>query len=417
MPGETVLVVDDSPTILKLVQLVLTEAGYHVLSASDGETGLHMARDERPDLLLLDYLLPDMTGYDVWGAMSGHSAMSQLPVVILSTRADEVGERFAGASNVYDSISKPFSPEALLAVVQHTLAKAAAERGGQRRQPARVFPTPAAGTRVITAADPSPDADVADLSDVALWGDMAAVPLPDVLTLLGDQEQTGNLSVTRTGKRTGRIDLHLRDGGVDLALAVGVDDEFLLGRFLVEGGHLTAAALSEAIDRRADDATPAPRLLGADLVQRGLITDQALRDAMTSQTTALAYELLRWNEGRFAFRRGALPPAQAAEIRLGLNVDALLLEGLRRVDEWRLIEREIHDFDEIFLRDEDKLSHLGRGKLMRDELAVLELINGRHTVKDVVYASRMGSFDVTKILYRLRRSKLVRRRVPPMAVP
>ena len=86
------------------------------------------------------------------------------------------------------------------------------------------------------------------------------------------------------------------------------------------------------------------------------------------------------------------------------------------MDEWRLIEREITDFDQVYLRNDEKLATLGRGQLTRDEVGVLELVNGRNTVKDVIYASRMGSFDVSKILYRLLRSKLVRRRVPPVAV-
>src|SRR5579885_2601224 len=62
MADETVLVVDDSPTILKLVQLVLTKGGYRVATASSGEEGLVSAHDDPPALILLDYLMPDMNG-------------------------------------------------------------------------------------------------------------------------------------------------------------------------------------------------------------------------------------------------------------------------------------------------------------------------------------------------------------------
>jgi hypothetical protein len=59
---------------------------------------------------------------------------------------------------------------------------------------------------------------------------------------------------------------------------------------------------------------------------------------------------------------------------------------------------------------------MGRGRLTREELAVLELVNGKNTVKEIVRQSRMGSFDVTKMLYRLLSAKLIRKRVHPVAV-
>ena len=72
------------------------------------------------------------------------------------------------------------------------------------------------------------------------------------------------------------------------------------------------------------------------------------------------------------------------------------MEGFRRVDEWHLIEREIDDFDVVFLRNEDAVAQIGRGRLTREELAVLELVNGKNTVKDIVRQSRMGSFEVAR---------------------
>jgi hypothetical protein len=109
-------------------------------------------------------------------------------------------------------------------------------------------------------------------------------------------------------------------------------------------------------------------------------------------------------------------PAVAVEAALGLSVEGILMEGFRRVDEWHLIEREIDNFDVVFLRNEDALAQIGRGRLTREELAVLELVNGKNTVKEIIRQSRMGSFDVTKMLYRLLSIKVLRRREMPVAV-
>ena len=139
---------------------------------------------------------------------------------------------------------------------------------------------------------------------------------------------------------------------------------------------------------------------------------------MARQTAELAYETLRWPAGFFQFRRtgeGQLP-AVARNAALQMNVDRMLLEGYRRVDEWRVIEREISSFNEVFVRNESKIADVPRGTFTRDELAVLDQIDGRQSVREIVRKLRMGSFDVSKTFFRFRRARLVRRRVVPTAV-
>ena len=92
------------------------------------------------------------------------------------------------------------------------------------------------------------------------------------------------------------------------------------------------------------------------------------------------------------------------------------MEGFRRVDEWHLIEREIDDFDQVFVRNDDTVKAMGPERLTREEQIVLELVNGKNSVKDIIRQSRMSSFDVSKMLYRLLSIKLVRKRVSAVAV-
>jgi hypothetical protein len=193
-----------------------------------------------------------------------------------------------------------------------------------------------------------------------------------------------------------------------------VPDEFLLGRFLVSGGHITEETLTKVINDRKQDGSE--ELLGAYLCSRALLSPTNLRKAMAKQTAALLFESLRWSSGHFSFRVQAELPAIARDAALALPVDGLILEGLRRVEEWRVIEQEIGDFDMTFVRNEDKLATFGRGQLLREEAAISDLVNGRNTVRDLIQISKMGSYDVTQILFRLLRSKLIRRRVAPVVV-
>src|SRR5678816_3543846 len=92
MAGELVLVIDDSPTITKVVQLVLTKAGYQVNTAADGEAGLESVREKRPDLILLDFVMPRMNGYHFCRELVADSKLRDIPVVLMSAKGDQVGE-------------------------------------------------------------------------------------------------------------------------------------------------------------------------------------------------------------------------------------------------------------------------------------------------------------------------------------
>jgi CheY-like chemotaxis protein len=398
MPDENILVVDDSPTILKLVEITLAKAGFHVSTADCGEVGILAATERPPDLLLLDYLLPDLNGDDVCRAISGNVALAAVP--------EEAGACFSSLASVVDILPKPFSPDALLAVVNHALEK-------RQRQP-----IPSSGEQpdnldvvgLLPKADEEKPAGLPIGSDgAALVGDLAVVSIADVLLLLQDRQHSGTL---RLRGKDASIEICVNKGRIDFAGARGVADEFLLGHFLVRGGQIERARLDEVLEERR--ATPGGGLLGADLCRRGLITEIGLRRAMTQQTTALVFEGLRWGKGSFSFHPAAEASPAAREATLSLPIDGLIMQGLRRVDEWRVIGQEIENFDMVFVRNEDKIASFDDHRLLREEATVLEIVNGKNTVRDIVSLSKMGSYDVTQVLFRLLRCKFIRRRVAPM---
>jgi DNA-binding response OmpR family regulator len=471
MAGELVLVIDDSPTITKVVQLVLTKAGYQVQTAADGEQGLVAVREKRPELILLDFVMPRMNGYQFCRELAADAKLRDIPVILMSAKGDQVGERFVKVMGIVDYITKPFSPEAITAVVQHAIGKYAAGHDeenpslvtgedlaatddadrsharsaamGQIRSQvsdvisARVsalFSLAASATsdgeKITTDAAAIADAVKTALDDGALSrtlgsidltlfgegmpglrGDLRVVPLAEVLQLLDVQEQSGVLTVERSGAR---VDIYFRRGRVDQAIADGVPDEFLLGRFVTDAELMTRADFEGFLESRAGGS--GQRLIGQQLVKLGHLAEADLKACLTRQSSELIYEILRWRHGRFRFSAGMELPPPVIDAALGLDVEAVLMEGYRRVDEWHLIERAIDNFDVVFLRNEDSVAQMGRGRLTREELAVLELVNGKNTVKDIVRKSRMGSFEVSKMLYRLLSIKLVRRRVLPVAV-
>ena len=211
------------------------------------------------------------------------------------------------------------------------------------------------------------------------------------------------------------IDVCFRAGRIELALAHGIGEEFLLGRYLVEVSTMSRQDLDLFLEgRQPSSRTGKP--IGQQLVKMNYVNDGEVKEALVRQTQERIFELLRWPSGKFAFSTTRELPPLATDAALGLDVDGILMEGFRRVDEWHLIEREIDDFDAVFLRNEEAVQNVGRARLTREELAVLELVNGKNTVKDIVRQSRMASFDVSKMLFRLLSIKVIRRRVAPVAV-
>lgn len=703
MPGETVLVIDDSPTIQKVVQLVLTKAQYRVETARDGEEGLEKTRAVKPDLILLDFVMPRMNGYQFCRELANEPELKDIPVVLMSAKGDQVGERFVSVMGIVDYITKPFSPDAITTMVQQTLAKftrpggtldepladgdgagddidpaellraaerqrhdamdqarlriadalravleaqaasadAEAEAGAEASEPAAAdesggptaadgddedlgadgdgddedeededfyddddddeptrsrpsaaliaevdeitavggvpppnkppatpagagdsggSPEAAATTPMATGpagigANLSDDADTGlieridldtvefsgdvgellpsgppdiamgtaggeaaatipvrmrpkpddapagtiplrlsdlvvtseeqpattmplDMSDVQVLrsqasdsdelgdsgdagaqaapalapvlvagqldvhslvaqaladplladivrtaaaslraadpppsfsGDIRLVPIAHVLQLLDAQSQTGVLRLENEGKR---LEISYRKGRIEQALGTGFSDEYLFGRVVVGLGLMTQEDFEGFLASR----TPGKKLIGTQLVMLGYCSELERQRALVKQTSELIFEALRWRAGAFEFERTTELPVRAVDAALALDVEALLMEGLRRVDEWHLIEREVADFDLVFLRNEQALAQLGRNRLTREEQIILDLVNGKNTVKDIVRKSRRGSFDVSQMLVRLSSINLVRRRVAPVVV-
>lgn len=383
MAGERIVVIDDSPTIIKMVQLILSRAGYSIEAADDGEAGLQAIRRQRPDLVLLDYMMPRLNGYQVCRELAADPELSSVPVVLMSAKGDQVGERFVKMAGVVDYVTKPFPPEALRELVLRALGTG---RPGAMPQ----------GT-IDEAIEPSEDAD----DD--LRGNLRVVPLPDVLQIIEHHELSGRLLLSLGGER---VELHLRRGRLEQALGLGLAEETWLGRFLLERELVTPAALEAALD--AAGSAPSPALaLGQRLVERGALTREELRAALIRQSSELVYEALRWRTGQFRLRTSADLSPLAVEASLQLALDPLVREGCRRLDEWHVFERAFGTAP-VFARD-DSGQRARAVRLSREEQLVLDQLDGQSDVAELVRACRLGSFEVSRALYRLLSQKLIRR--------
>lgn len=264
-----------------------------------------------------------------------------------------------------------------------------------------------------------------------LSGDLGVVPIGAILQLLQAENQTGVLVCTNGHAE---VRATFRAGAIDLVQSTGAGDEFRLGRFFVEEGVVTPAEIDEVTREAACGAeaeagaggealpcssvhpagsahTPKKKLpLGMALLSRGKIQKAQLRVALARQSSELLYEVLRWPAGRFELRCEA-PSELAESARLGLPVASVVMEGFRRVDEWRILERTLGSFDTVLLRDDTAFGKLDVGSLLAKERAVLDAVDGERTIRAIVAASHLSSFDACRILVQFLEARALRRRV------
>ncbi len=119
-----ILVVDDEPDALEVLGFKLREAGYTPLFAKDGNRALAAARDEKPDLIVLDLMLPEVDGLEVCKILRRDAATAAIPVIMLTARAAEMDRVLGLELGADDYVTKPFSPRELVIRIRKLLARA-----------------------------------------------------------------------------------------------------------------------------------------------------------------------------------------------------------------------------------------------------------------------------------------------------
>ena len=122
--SKRIICVEDEPEMIDLIRLILNRHGFEVEGAEGGIKGIEMIRKSPPDLVLLDLMMPDMDGWEVYQQMKADEKTNNVPVIVVTAKAQNI-DKVLGLhiAKVDDYISKPFSPQALLDSVEKVLSK------------------------------------------------------------------------------------------------------------------------------------------------------------------------------------------------------------------------------------------------------------------------------------------------------
>src|SRR5881296_1605396 len=122
--GRNILIIEDETDVADLLSLNLRKAGFRVSTAGDGASGLQKARDDRPDFIILDLMLPKMSGLEVCRILKSDAATARMPILMLTAKAEEI-DRIVGLEfGADDYVTKPFSPREVVLRIKAILRRA-----------------------------------------------------------------------------------------------------------------------------------------------------------------------------------------------------------------------------------------------------------------------------------------------------
>jgi two-component system response regulator VicR len=121
---KTVVCIEDEPEMIDLVKLILGRKGFELTGAMGGREGLEAVRRVKPDLVLLDLMMPDMDGWEVYQQMKADEELMNIPVIVVTAKAQSI-DKVLGLhiAKVDDYVTKPFGPQELLQSVERVLSK------------------------------------------------------------------------------------------------------------------------------------------------------------------------------------------------------------------------------------------------------------------------------------------------------
>lgn len=293
--SNTVLYVDDDRNLSQIVTRALRGEGYEVRTSFDGDDAIAAIREDVPDLVLLDILLPRRDGFEVLAEVRGLPGPgSQVPVVLVSgcSPTPAYAQR-ANELRANDLLAKPVPLEKLLEVVTEHLGEAKK-------------PEPVRGTNGGASAD-------------GMSGSFERVPFPAILHHLHGLRATGVLHVTTAKKRKW---IQMREG-----YPVAVRSNLLketLGHFLERSGRISREVLEESRRRMEREGVRQ----GEILVAMERLSDEELAEALRDQADQKLFEIFSWDKGNFRFERSD-KLQRANSLGIGRSPANLILQGVR----------------------------------------------------------------------------------------
>jgi DNA-binding response OmpR family regulator len=406
---ERILVIDDSVMLLGFVEEILTEANYDVVTAGTAEEGLQATRQQKPDLILLDYLLPDLRGDEVSRHLSEDESTAHIPIIFMSGFAADLEDAQARSENILGILHKPFTSDSLVKAVQANLS------GGEGAEPALrseftnvIGPEDEETPAVITsplwsepASTMSPESEQVHsgfddsefyaqtqpalfesgaLANTYFSGDSSFFSFSRALRVIGHEKLTGILCSAGTREN---IDLYAREGKVVLVTTRDAEtycSEAPVTLVNIDPDHVAAA-------RETQSQTGCPLFI--TLLREDLI----LRDPALQLVQHYGQKLFarHWSAPRvrFAFEQTSELPDFTNDIPAEEDIEHWMLSTLRFVQAQDITDKANYDPAWIPAYTRDGFERIQKLRLTVAEAQFASQFNGSRSIAQIARNLRL----------------------------
>ncbi len=300
MSTSIILVIDDSATIRKMVDSHLSQEGYRVVLAQNGEIGVEMAREIKPDLILLDHQLPGTTGLEVCRKIIQFPECRHIPFVVSSTLRKQAYIEYMDVPNVVDSLPKPFTPNLLKMAVANAL-----ETG------AMIIASQTNGTAVPEV--------VGETDQPALSGDFRWLGLREVIDFLNNGRKSGMLEVETDRNR---VCFFLKDGRIQGVVSPSFDSNQIAAQLpesLRDLSPLLQFTLSSGTSTRVDGLV--------ELMDKKMLDPRMLRTLLRHQAAALTRYCFAGKPTCFSFHPERALPSLFNKVSIDTSLAGILVDA------------------------------------------------------------------------------------------
>lgn len=410
----TVIVIDDSPTVRKLAEVVLAEDGYEVYTAEDGEEGLKIAEKVLPSVILVDFIMPKMNGYQFCKMLRNNQSLKDVPVILITAKGEAVGEKFTEKFGVIDYFIKPFQPEELIEKVNSVVLSQGVEFAlenaptGETGIAEAIYTADIEETvdRIIkryfykelpallqeSILDILKQAGVVKSPSITLSGELTDFNLFDIFQLVDTAKSSGKLS---TYSSLLSSEIYFDKGSIVFASTSKQGGNILSGDILEKRMNIPKEVFNRVFRTSRETGVPILRAF----VNEGILSEDEIMGILRERIDDAVYSTMVLESGHFFFEKMPLPD-KFLDIPMRLKVSHLILEGARRVDERKFAAKMFHDNDIVFIRLMTDVA-LEDISLDKNELEIFSLVDGKRTISDIIKMSAIEESEAKRIFYTL----------------
>lgn len=375
MKEKSVLVIDDSSTIRRLVDRELGNAGFRVLLAENAEIGIAAARSEKPDLILLDHQLPGTTGFQVCRQLLDDPELKSIPVVISSTLRKKAYIEYTDCSNVVDMLPKPYTGDLLRTTVTNALDTAA-----------MIVQSQSAGTAVPEVIDACGDSE--------LLGTFTAFSVRELIDFLTNGNKHGVLELECDRCR---VSICLDKGRIQAVTASGIEPSEVANRLPVSLADLAPMIKFTILGRQT------AQLDGiVELLDNKVLDARLLRQLLRHQAAVLLQRCFRDKPKSFRFDADHSAPMLFTRLPLDISLIALLIDGALLFE-----SNSAADESREFARNAIRGQNLDRAGLSASHLKFLTLLNSPMTVGELAQQAGCSAQEAWGVIRGLEQAELL----------